>query len=303
MKRRDILKRLPPVVALGSFGCLDRNGQPPEEGRDDDADGVFEPRVTASTEAVELPWSEFTVTVENVGDSRETVHLNRMNLWKLVDGEPVYVQPVSRFLELAPYAELEPGESHVWEVEVDNEADDLTDDSGDSMLYTGLGSGTYVWGLSESEDFEDGFFRPGDEDRTAEVEITGEDPEITPVYVDEVADEGEEVRVKLSDGDRGDEEPSVSVRSGAEQEAPEDTPELIPEQVMQFATLRNIVHYMDEYDHGEMVIHGGPVREPGFGPAVELPRYPYFGTPERHRFLFYFTFGDETYEVEFDEQE
>jgi hypothetical protein len=205
--------------------------------------------VTASVNEAELPRAEFEITATNRGDETFTTTPKKLSVAKLSDGEPKHIRRVFRLFEDGPALKLEPDGSETWEITVDNEDESFLGDTGGmEMNLTGLGPGTYLFGFSSDTETYG-----VDEDRAARVEFVGEQPEITPVDSAEAVEREGRIHVVPRSGgsedaeneDTDSEVEAVVSKLGDEEaeDVPDDTPELITEQVLQFGVMRNSVHF------------------------------------------------------------
>lgn len=219
--------------------------------------------VTASVNEVEIPRAEFEVTATNHGSEAFVTTPKEMSVAKLSNGEPKHIRRVLRLLEDGPALELEPDDSETWSITVDNEDTSFLGDSGGTeMNLTGLGSGTYLFGFSSDTEAYG-----VDEDRAARVEFVGEQAEITPVDDANAVEREGRVYVVPRSGDSEDvenqdidSEVNAVVSKLANEEAedmPDDAPELITEQVLQFGVMRNSIHFFDATEGTDELRVGG----------------------------------------------
>ncbi|WP_227354447.1 hypothetical protein [Haladaptatus salinisoli] len=195
---------------------------------DSDATLLAEP----STERATLPKATLSFTLTNETGATFTTNYYDWSVWKLVDEEWFRIAP--RIVP-EPATMLDTGNSHAWNVTVDN-----TDlgralpraEGTESVALAGLGGGTYAFGISgwlEGQSYEDGV------GVAARFELAGDPLRLAPTDdLTVVGRDGDEKRVRSSSAD--------AVYVATRVEGVESPPiRKIPEQVVRVTPLRNLL--------------------------------------------------------------
>lgn len=210
-----------------------------------------------------LPRAEFSFELTNETNATFETNFYGWSVWKRVDRKWFRVAPREW---PQPLMYLRPGDSHAWQLTVDNSDLDRPiprAEGTEAVTVVGLGSGTYAFGV-------DGWFEGQDyRNKTsvaARFELSGNPLELTPVGIERVERDGETVAVYASDG-RGDPAAYTVTRVDDPPKAPR---RMIPEQVLREAPLRNaLAHFEPDVRRVRLVARTGTV--PPFG--VNETRY------------------------------
>jgi hypothetical protein len=224
-RRRLLVTSL--AAAAGLSGCIGEGGVSLE----------------VSEDAVELPRSEFRLTLRNNSDGVFRTGTKGWRLLKLTDTGPVRVLPVLSHLRSTRLS-LESGEEHTWKIEVDAENDGYTwygERTDDGAGITGLTPGEYelrVNGRVEGDLRESGITV------SAPLEVTGEGPGLTPT--DGVLSVGEKDGVLGITEEMTDDSGIEGIEVERSPEDGADAKTLILAQVLQLRPLRNAVYHLRE---------------------------------------------------------
>ncbi len=241
--------------------------------------------LSPSSEVNRLPRTEFDIVVENeVGRIFRGGPYN-WKLTKVTDTGEYVIQPNIQGGHTA-YT-LQSGESYSWPVRIDNEDRTMLREDAvatqRSLEYTGLGPGEYVF---ETYGTVEGGLIKGSDDVTLSTrfELGGEPItlETTGLVEETTTSDGGLVEIFREDASE-----TVTVeRSGHE------APELILEQVMQIAPLRDALYYLERNGKETAVVH-----TPSHRPLALLDHYEATDLETGYRF----SYEGEGYKVEFDE--
>ena len=278
MRRRSLIAA---VSTLGSgllAGCLGSPGGGPTTTTSTDG-GVDCPRYSDRVETVvctpdlddpearcamrpagasgSLPQTDLEFTLANERESRYESNFYAWRLQKHVDGAWYHVAP--QFWP-EPLMQLDPGDSHTWQLTVDNTDLDRSlphPQGSDSATVVGLGGGTYSFGV-------EGRFA-GDQADTMTAFVTRfelEGPELTlrptPGVEDRVRD-GDAVRLTW----RREEGEPVTYRVTELKSMPDDAVPVIAEQVMRDDALRNALALFERWTRFVEIETSGPALSPG----------------------------------------
>jgi|GEM_PF-6050065 len=291
MVERCNRRKFSALVLLGLTGCLENTGEH-NDGEGFNQTGTDgEIRVSSSVDSLTLPQAEFELRISNRTDNE--ISLGFPTAWKVIDGEYFYLQP-TRPAHLFPHlgVRLGPNGTESFNLTVDNESETM------EPYLPGAGPGKYLFSVTE------GVYEPDeviDEMKTTELRFVGDAPDHTPVSVEETSNEDGILRLRMQTN-RGSEDDTgrVSISTGEDvrREAPNDTPELIREQVFQFAVVRNAVYYLgvQEETH-EMIAEGSLVSQERrvLDEVRREDRYPYFSSNDDS---LYFGYDGDIYRIE-----
>lgn len=191
----------------------------------------------SSSDSGQLPKTELSFTLENTTEATFATNFYSWKLWKQVDGKWFHVAP-SYWPE--PLHSVAAGKSHTWTLTVDNTNLDqpIPHVSGtESIAVSGLGSGTYAFGI-------DGWFRGQDGRSTGFVrrfELSGDSLKLTPVGIESVERDGGTVVVTTTESDSKKRLTATRVS-----DPPEEPERVVTEQVVRNTAARNaLAHFED----------------------------------------------------------
>lgn len=197
-----------------------------------DADDGTTLQMVPSKTRVDLPKATVSFTLRNETGATFTTNYYGWSVWKRVDGEWFHIAPQ---IVPEPAMMLESGDSHAWNLTVDNtdlDAATARSQGTDDIALVGLGGGTYAFGI-------DGWFQKGGYENAigvaARFELNGDDLELAPTAdLEVVGRDGDEKHVRV-----GDKKRRTMVATRVETPTT-DAKRLLPEQVVRSA-LRNLL--------------------------------------------------------------
>jgi hypothetical protein len=203
--------------------------------------------LTPSTQQGSLPTTTFEFTLTNETDVRFDTNFYAWRVWKRVDGSWFHVAPTAW---PQPLMALEPGESHMWTLTVDNTKSDGAPfshvEGRQSILLSGLGGGTYAFttdGWFATEDYQNGL------GFAARFDLSGDPVELTPTdEVTETTREGDTVVVNTDREAGGDaRKAAYIVDRVAEGESSDGAARgVITEQILRNRELRNTLPFFED---------------------------------------------------------
>jgi len=238
--------------------------------------GYLDPSATAFG-----PEEPVSFTLHNTSDRTLSTNFYDWRLHKRVDGQWYSVAP--RFVN-EPLMTVEPGDTHTWELTVDN--DGIEDGqpvrpvSGvEDLDLTGIGRGHYAFrarGWFEGQDHET------DTAFAATLDFEGESLSVTPSNaIDRTEWEGETLVAESNRGDADDEDYRLGAYELERVESADGSRTMITEQVLRRTQLRDVVALVLEHD-------ADSVRLEEYNAT-----YPIFGIDEGRRV----TYEGETFEI------
>lgn len=262
MKRRALLA----ILASGVSGCISPGGpannpatpdgaeEPPNfHGADEVIYPAFESdrvELTAAPYEAELPQSTIEFRATNNTNTAFETNYEGWRMHKLVDDEWWFLG-VFEPLQVIDY--LEPSDSQVWEVTINNvtlgtQAEQLAP-SATSFTVAGLGSGVYTFSI-------DGAFREGNTSIAIATPFTlgGEDVDIVPTPNIETTREGDTIQVNETDSSGGQEYQIEATR----RTSTENVSRLVPEWGLRQTGIRNTVPFLTDEIQNVVFSRSGP---------------------------------------------
>lgn len=213
-----------------------------------------------------LPTVDFTFTLANGTATTFQTNFYGWSVWKLVDGSWFRVAPRAW---PQPLMSLSPGDTHTWDLTVDNADLDRRiprSEGTAEATVVGLGAGTYAFGI-------DGWFETRSHEAqtgvAARFELRGDSLELTPVGIEDADVERDGETVVVDDYPDGEEYRANYTVTRVE--SPEkESREMVVEQVVRETPLRNALAHF-ESGIRRVRLQSETTTYPPFG--IDEPRY------------------------------